>query len=66
MRVLAIMVLLIVLIGFRFVPSPLSVKWKRLEQRPIVLAVYLLACALAVTVIVVTHHFRFPQPPVLR
>ena len=66
MRVLAIEALLIVLVGLRFVPSALSVKWKRLEQRPIVLAVYLLGCALAVTVIVVTHHFRFPQPPVLQ
>ena len=66
MRVLAIEVLLIVLIGLRFVPSALSVKWKRLEQKPTALAVYLLAFALAVTVIVVTHHARFPQPPILR
>jgi hypothetical protein len=65
MRVLAIMALLIVLIGLRFVPSSLSVKWKRLEQRPIVVAVYLLGFALAVTLILVTHHARF-QPPVLQ
>ena len=65
MRVLAIEALLIVLVGLRFVPSALSVKWKRLEQRPIALAVYVLAFALAVTAILVTHHARF-QPPILR
>ena len=65
MRVLAIEALLIVLVGLRFVPSSLSVKWKRLEQRPIVLAVYLLGFGIAVTLILVTHHTRF-QPPVLR
>lgn len=66
MGVLAIEALLIVLIGLRFVPTPLSVKWKRLEQRPTAVAVYLLAVALAVTVILVTHHAIFPQSPILR
>ena len=66
MIALAIQALIIVLIGLRFVPSALSIKWKRLEQRPTAVAVYLLAFALAVTVILVTHHARGFRPPILR
>ena len=66
MGVLAIYALIIAMVGLRFVPSALSVKWKRLEQRPTAVAVYLLAFILAVTLILVTHHARFPQPPILR